>query len=776
MLQERAVKRLIGVFLISLCVACVGVRTGVFEGADLAPGNPRSPDLTELATLSYLDELPVLVVSTNGVCLPIVVADDDRFVSATFHLAATIERMTGFRPSVLRELQGQCATNAPAIYIGSRASQGAGFSVLSPHPEAFRVVCSGGSLHFLGRSDFAVYDFCERILNERIYSDDPEADADLTMQTRGLAVPGLDYSDEPVFEHRIVGFYGRRTWGRMGKVGSSHRGKVVAHAPAHWFADTNLVEQLPEIFALTADGVRAASPQLCYGNPRTLAYYKRRIEDQIAGLRDADGIVDPERRTISISPWDAAVDCRCADCQRLRDSTADVSGTASALLWADFARKVAEWARVAHPDYLVCILPYLDTCCVPKGLDFTDVGNVEAMVCTMPGLALFKNGSCREREEKIIRDWAAVTGRKVLNWHYVCWPAEFTDAPYVFGNLIREHYQRMRDVSAGSFVNTSGDRVRFSLSVYVWMRCLWDPSVDVEAIYDEFARRMFGPAAHPMRRLIALQEKGWSRAWPNESCLDSNVFGISYPPDVTREMRTLLESAWQMAEGDAPSRRRIAWYASGFARFFRQAEALERGIRPTPLVFVRSDCPILVDGERNEPAWSNAPSRDFVSWDDEETSSPKQPTTVRTLWTQDGMFFAFDCQESSVPALDVNAAMVDDHNRETLKLLLAPPGEDGATCLQFLIDLKGRVVASRDGREIPTEGVRAAVRLKEKSWTAEVFVPFAALGLSSPPLGWKGNLIRWRIGDGETEWTRLSTRGICRDLDRNAFTTFEFVP
>ena len=766
--------RAVCAFLLLLCVACVGVRTGSFEGAELAPGDLFAPDLTELSEARCLPGPPIVVVDREGATLPIVVADDSRFVAAALHLAETIERMTGGRPAIYREFEGQSATNAPALYVGSSASRR--FAAPTDYPEAFRVLAAEGSYHFLGRSDYAVYDFCERLLGERCYSADQAAEADCIIQTDGLAVPAVDYSDRPVFEHRVVGSYGGSLWGRMGKTGSSHRGKVVAHAPAHWFADTNLVAALPQIFALTPDGSRAASPLLCYGNPATFDYYTRRIDEQIAGGRDADGIVDTERKTISISPWDQAVACDCPDCRRLIDPSKGLDGSASDLLWGHFAKRIAAWAKEKHPDYLVCILPYINTCAVPEGLDFTKEGNVEAMVCTMPGLAFFKNADCRVREERLIRDWAAVTGRKALNWHYVCWPAEFTDAPYVFGNLIRDHYARMRDVTAGSFVNTSGDKVRFSLSVYVWMRCLWNPNVDVEAIYDEFARRMFGPAAKPMRQLIALQEEGWNREWPSESCLDSNVFGLSYPPRTVKKMKSLFESAWELAATDTLARTRIAWYASGFARFFRQTEAWEKGVRPEPLVIRRAANPLTIDGILDEKDWQTAAPRTFVPWDDENESPPAQPTTVRTLWTEKGLALGFTCSESAVATLDPAAPLVEDHNRDTLKILIAPKGSAVGPCYQFMIDCGGRIVAAVDGRDISSDGVQAAVRLNAADWTVEVFIPFALLGESAAPRSWMGNLVRWRVGDGETEWTRLSTRGICRDLDRNAFTTFEFTP
>ena len=112
---------------------------------------------------------------------------------------------------------------------------------------------------------------------------------------------------------------------------------------------------------------------------------------------------------------------------------------------------------------------------------------------------------------------------------------------------------------------------------------MWNPDLDVEAVYDSFAERMFGPAARPMRRLIALQEGGWSRRWMGEKASDGNVYGISYPPWTVREMKALLESAERLAADDPESARRVRRYASAFGDFFEDAAVVHGGAPKTAL-------------------------------------------------------------------------------------------------------------------------------------------------------------------------------------------------
>ena len=52
---------------------------------------------------------------------------------------------------------------------------------------------------------------------------------------------------------------------------------------------------------------------------------------------------------------------------------------------------------------------------------------------------------------------------------------------------------------------------------------------------------MFGPAADPMRELIALQEDCWERQWTDDTCSYRNVFEISYPTEDVLRLKKLMQ-------------------------------------------------------------------------------------------------------------------------------------------------------------------------------------------------------------------------------------------
>ena len=51
-----------------------------------------------------------------------------------------------------------------------------------------------------------------------------------------------------------------------------------------------------------------------------------------------------------------------------------------------------------------------------------------------------------------------------------------------------------------AFINGVGDHwPRQHISLYCWMKCLWNPDFDVDAAVDEYCQRMYGSAAKTMR-------------------------------------------------------------------------------------------------------------------------------------------------------------------------------------------------------------------------------------------------------------------------------------
>lgn len=490
--------------------------SAVAEGDVLAGLNAR--DLTPLAvgSVKLRDGAKELVIDRQSASsLKIVHQDDNRASLAAGYLGMVLEDMFGVEFERYRLPEGVSNTFNRCFYVPA-PDDGDRFGV---------EICEYG-VRFTGRSDFAVYDFCERVLGARHYWD---GDGGCSAPKReSLSIPSLSYSDSPVFSFRRYSARGNPLWLRVAKGGGTFDRWSRCHT--------------------TNDG-------FCYGSPESFAEYCCRVDADIAGGERFIRVVDRERKTVSVSPWDVAYDCKCMWCRTLKGHSCKMQGEASPIVWERFLPRFVKYMEERHPDYRVSILPYWNYVDVPANP--IDIGtNVQAEVCSMCGLAAFKWDAVREREEGIILDWVRVTGRKIANWHYSCWPAEYTPAPYVYGHTIQDHYRRMRDHTVGSFIcGGKDDFPRFSISMYVWMRCLWNPDLDVEAVYDEFCVRQFGRAAGLMREVIRIQEEDW------------NPRTLMFPKESLLRLSELLSESAELVRGTsaAPA---FLYYIAGFSGIF----------------------------------------------------------------------------------------------------------------------------------------------------------------------------------------------------------------
>ena len=689
---------------------------------------PRS-DLSAPAFCRELDAPPV-AVATDLTLLPVVTTDSPRDRSAALFLAGVLEETCGRRPPVLVELSGQRANVTNGIFVGKvTANAGWECPLAAESPDAFRVVAAEGSVRFLGRVDFAVADWCERYLGFRFYCTEGRC-AD---RRDAIAVSAVDYADRPVFAHRVFDGIPSGGWTRLAKTGSSHRGGVNVHAPHGWFKDPKVLAEHPAIFET------GRSPMLCYGKSETLDYYKRRIDRHIAGVEDSGGIVDTNRQVVTVSPWDAPIACTCACCRAGFDAALGERGSASPIVWGAFLAKLDAWLGAAHPGYEISFLPYLNFRSVPPALGPLSVS--EAEVCVMPGLALMKEPSVRAEEEALLRAWQAATGRKVLAWDYACWPHERMTAPYVFGRTLQRHYRANRDVLAGSFVCGAREDPRLALSLYVWTRCLWNPDFDVETLYDEFARRMFGAGAAEMRKLIALEEEAWERVWGDGELTFRNLYEMSYPPALVARLTALTVCALAKARmaGDAQAVERIHWYAGSLLRVSAETALLDAKARK-----VRR---IIRPGETNR----------FVIAQDVCSPLPRFGTTLVASW------------DGPALVLDVRAAVADGE-----KLDFARLREDfvhGTENLFFVLDDGTGAKSCRvyPGGDVEG-GLKAAATVTHDatSWRVVLRVPLSAEALARGSVA--GNVARW--SPDANEQSRLETRYSRPDDDPSAFVAF----
>src|SRR5262249_42404971 len=251
-------------------------------------------------------------------------------------------------------------------------------------------------------------------------------------------------------------------------------------------------------------------------------------------------------------------------------------GSASRIV-ADFVGRLGREMKKRWPEMSIVYLPYLNYTDAPDSITLPD--NVEVQLCGMPGLAQYKEPTIARSEQANIDAWQRLTGRKIQNWHYSCWPEDRTAAVYLFPHTVQQFYRANRDKTVGTFINGTTDHwPRQHLSLYCWMKLLWNPDFDVDAAIEAYCGRMYGAAAGSMRELVKLQIDGWEKSrWPGERMSPKGIHEVSFPHATVQRMEALITQARKQAAGDELVAKRIDYYAGTFTAFFERDKAYASG-------------------------------------------------------------------------------------------------------------------------------------------------------------------------------------------------------
>jgi hypothetical protein len=374
----------------------------------------------------------------------------------------------------------------------------------------------------------------------------------------------------------------------------------------------------------------------------------------------------------------------------------------------------------------------------------------------MPGMAMYKEPTVFASEQANIDKWFALTHKKVQNWLYICWPEDRTKAPFLYPHVVQRYYQVNREKTVGSFINGGGDHYpRQAVTLYAWMKCLWNPDYNVDAAIDEYCTRMFGAAANAMRELIQLQIDGWEKSrFPNASLSDQAVLVHAYPTKTRLRMKMLLARSKYLAWDDDLTLQRIAYYEAPLKEFL--AEAGDAASAPKQSLVAKrvADDP-KIDGKLDEDVWKRAEPASFVRAYDRQNRTPKCATTIKAVWSPRGVTFGFAMSDPQPYTITHDVVGRDNEHmwwNDCVELLLDPSGKNQGDFYHFIVTAAGQI-CDFHGVDINwnSKGIKTAAAIGKDGWSCEVFVPFDDFpGAVIPKPGeggqWFGNFTRHRIG------------------------------
>jgi hypothetical protein len=734
-------------------VMCSVMIVGLAKGADSGV-----KDLNPVKFKTAPSHPPVVLVE-NGQAKACIVMTSNVAPAAVKQLQSMIEKATGASLPITNKIEGA------AVVIGDNEAAAKEGLVGDQMPiEGFAIKTASNRVFIVGNGDglrWGICEFLERFVGVRWYF--PEPDIGLSIPASPtLTVTPVWLEDAPFFRMRTIWPDCSESWHGGGtqlgplhtflRKGNSWSNNLVCHSP-NWSTIAEYKTNYPNVFQLKSDQTRDYA-MLCYGNPKTLELYLAQIE---ASLKGEKGVkMGISGKAVTVSPNDAEISCYCADCRKLWDDKGGTYGSASRIL-ATFVTNLAREMQKRWPDMTVVYLPYLNYALAPK--DFPAFpGNVEVQICGMPGMAMYKEPSVMMAEQVNVDAWMKLTGRKIQNWHYSCWPEDRTVAPFQYPHTVQQYYRQNRDKTVGTFINGVTDHwPRQNITLYCWMKCLWNPDYNVDAAIDTFCERMFGPAAKPMRELIQLQTDGWEKSrWEGGRLYAKGIFETSYPRATVEKMEALCRQALTAAQGDDLTTRRLEYYQKPFVAFFKASKEFAEGRGLKSLVAQKVGENPKIDGKLDDAVWARATPVEFVRAQNRTEPKPTYPTQARAVWTADGITFGFRMTEPTPDRLEKSNTGRDNPNAwwsDNVELLFDVTGKNEGEFYHFMVTANGDLFDAR-GKDISwnSSGVVHAVHVDKDFWSLEAFVPYAAFADAVKPnsgsqTSWYGNFTRHRVCD-----------------------------
>jgi len=425
---------------------------------------------------------------------------------AAEELQQVIKTMSG---ATLPILPASSAPSAHRIFVGKNVLTDSLLPDIAAFvfgDEEFLIHTTGNDLYILGGRKrgtmYGVFSFLEEFLNCRWYT----REVSKIPQRSTLSLPGINSRQKPAFEYRMP-FYTEacsRSWASHNKINGygadlpdqvGGRMRYAKGKLGHTFYSLvppeKYFDEHPDYYSMVKGERVRDRGQLCLTNPQVLNVAIAEIERWLAE--------DPGADIVSITQNDWEDWCECPDCRAL--DTVEGSHSATVI---NFVNAIADSLGEKYPGMYFDTFAYTYTQKPPRTLAVRN--NVLIRICHMqPSCDAHPLTSCELNAEYIrnLREWRK-KGGKLYAWHYVTDFSHYL-MPFPNFNAIRKDIlSYYREGVAGIFCQgdsqQGGGGEWAELRSYLLAKLLWNPTIDVDRVIDDFMRGVYGAAAGPIRQ------------------------------------------------------------------------------------------------------------------------------------------------------------------------------------------------------------------------------------------------------------------------------------
>jgi hypothetical protein len=508
--------------------------------------------------------------------------------------------------------------------------------------------------------------------------------------------------------HSFYGWYDR-FWEKN----PAHAEAFVERRPA-WFAEGYPGEKVP--------------PQLCYSNPDVLAQCVADARTFFSLSRESQrGSSLGTERFFPVVPMDNTSFCKCARCEPFgppeRVHPEFSNGDHSGRVWA-FVNDVARGLRSSHPDKMVSALAYSTYAWRPKDMKIED--NIAVQMALFPQAAATSR-EMLENDDAILHQWA--DGRPLYLWLYAGLTTGHKPTvpmfPQQMGRLYATLLQKYLSAHVrGVFFNG----IPQETDAYFLFKLTEDPSQDVDALIDDYFRRMYGPEAGPiLQEFHRTMEEIYAnpRHHPQGVSGPELAYGVLGTATRMRQLERLVaEAEAALADAPEPWRKRFAMFKFGTWDYMREGRAsYEKGRVVTSRESVGMSCPVaygpVAGGRLDDVEWRDAQGfGGFPGWlkDNGDVSLRR----IDARFIHDGRHLYLRLHEHGLDGKPAEGDAWEILLRHTAgqgvkKLFIGPSGS-----------IRGQVVdAGGAPQEWAGHGATASSRASEAAWQVDVGLPLS---------------------------------------------------
>ena len=481
-------------FLKSAVLSSVGLAAGTIRGLSAASNVARKP-----LRLVKRGE------STYRICVADTASPSEKH--AAEELQKFVEEMSGARLPIVTDAD---KPDGDLVLIGN-STLVQPFASTIPFErlgtEGFVLRTAGSQVLIVGGRQrgtmYGVYTFLEK-LGCRWFT----SDLSVIPKKPSLVVEPLDEIQKPAFEYREPFFTeaSDKDWAARNKVNGSSMdldestgGKFIYFPFVHTFYSIlppdKYFGEHPEYFALVDGRRRSERAQLCLTNPGVLRLTIQTVLEWIEQ--------HPEASIYSVSQNDSEGWCECDQCLRVEQ---EEGGSHSGPILR-FVNAVAAEVAKQHPEKLIDTLAYWYSEAPP--LHARPLPNVRIRLCPIGACEAHAYENCKNDTYFLhhLQAWSKITNQLYI-WHYVTNFSHYLLPFPDFDELAADIPLYRKNGVVGIFLEgdfaEGGGGENAELRSYVMARLLWNPSLEVNRIIDEFMAAHYAKAARPMRAYFDL--------------------------------------------------------------------------------------------------------------------------------------------------------------------------------------------------------------------------------------------------------------------------------